>query len=358
MSSEQGMRKGVALALLALATGNQQATYYLEEADRIITPEAERWLARRQIDSLLYIYRKTVCPPQRVYDRLWSIQRSALQEVVELLDGDGVPAIVFKGAEFLAGGYEPHSIGAMVDVDILVPRASIIKTKGLLTALGFRQASYDYSSNEFRDMLPSGVEQQERNHYELVPFSKVCDVAIEDEEVEWSSRRDSSSPLFFAGDSWRAIVSVDVHHGVAANIGGEYFLENAVSSAIGKGLAMRPADHVWLTVSRLYNEVALNGKLSLRDFAYVGPLISQRRVDWDIVLSGARRFRLASSLYYYLAFLSALSDGLIPREVVLALSPSKNGRSRDWGWQLSRLFDQVDPFPLQLPPLIQSAEAP
>jgi hypothetical protein len=115
---------------------------------------------------------------------------------------------------------------------------------------------------------------------------------------------------------------------------------------LGQGLSFSDSNQLWLLTSRYYTEVAVHGKSSLRDFAYILPLIACGDLDWDVVLSTARKYGLRSSLYYYLYFMSFLTEGAVPKSVLAELSPDRGNRRHDWGWQLGKLFDLVEAFPL------------
>ena len=110
-------------------------------------------------------------------------------------------------------------------------------------------------------------------------------------------------------------------------------------------MTMSPADHLWFITGRYYNEVAMHDKRSLRDFVYIIPILVNSHIDWEIILQSASDYNLRPSLYYYLFFLNQLLSGrYIPIEVIDKLSPANGSRSRDWGWQLDKLFDRVECF--------------
>jgi hypothetical protein len=151
-------------------------------------------------------------------------------------------------------------------------------------------------------------------------------------------------PLWVVGGQPYVVLEVDVHHGLAADIESAPFFQRAVNSIYPNALTLSSGDHLWFTISRYYNEVALHGKRSLRDFAYSAALIHSAP-DWDRVLTAASEYSLHPSLYYYLYFLNKITSARVPSEVLNELFPVSKVRLRDWGWQIGKLFDGVEPWP-------------
>jgi hypothetical protein len=304
-------------------------------------------LQRRAIDSLVYLGCGLDAPQQRVYDRVWSQQRALLIELVGALATRGIDAVIIKGAEYLSRSYRGHALGFMSDVDVLVPRRALGPTKQLLHGLGFRQASVDEATLTLADFDVAFIARTELDHHELAFFSRLDPIELDAAEREFVRGR-QRRPVFAHPDggglTW---LRVDVHHAVSIDVPSEPLFARAVPSALGVGRALSLADQVWVTLSRYYAEVALDGKRKLRDFAYVLPLLSSPfAIDWDIVLAASRDHGLKASLHYYLAFLQRLGAH-VPDAVIHETRPDASV-DRDFGWQLSPLFGGTDPFPLAL----------
>jgi Uncharacterised nucleotidyltransferase len=268
--------------------------------------------------------------------------------VLGRLETNGVTALVFKGAEYLARHFGTGSVGALQDVDIIVRPGDQAAASEVLRELGFRQATVDYRAGALVDHSPEVIAAFERDHYELAAFVRLHEVRCDPDELD-AMPSSPQPPIWRVGDTCMMAVMVDVHRGVAKNIDGARFFEHAVRSALGTGRTFCAADHLWFTTSRYYTEVAMHGKKSLRDFVYLVALLRTEDVDWDLVLHANEELRLGPSLYYYLRFLAALTGVEVPSAVLKATSPATGRYRRDWGWQLSRLFGQIDPFPLRLP---------
>ncbi len=231
------------------------------------------------------------------------------------------------------------AVGQMGDLDLLVRRADLEPARRGLARAGFCQGVFSAERAALVPVAEHPREDEEEDHYELYPFMRLEDIGLAPQPgVEYEL------PVFVAGDRLRAVVQIDLHFGVATNVGAEQFFERAVER--GGALTMAAADQVWFTTARFYTEVATDGKRSLRDFAYVLPQLAAGGLQWSLVLEANERYLLHPALYYYLSFMNWLGDGrLVPDPVLESLSPRLGPRRRDWGWQLGVLFGGVEPPP-------------
>jgi hypothetical protein len=303
-------------------------------------------LRRRRIDSLAYLAAGAMAAPhQRLYTRLWATQRSVLESVTGALRRSGVPVIVFKGSEFITRCFDSQPVGMLFDVDVLVPRHDVERAKVAMHSLGLRQTVWDHERRCLVDRDVADVARLETSHYELAPFGVEVEFETDEEEASIVRAWDRH-PLHFVDGKVRCVVEVDIHHQVASDIAAAPLFQRAVSSALADADTLSPADLVWFTISRFYTEVGLHSKRSLRDFAYVGAFLTRHEVSWGVVIDAAQEYGLHSSLYYYLAFLARIAGVGVPDDVFARLDPANGTRNRDWGWQLGRLLDFVEPFPL------------
>ena len=307
-------------------------------------------LKSRRIDSLLYWKSASDVPEQRLYDRLWRLQRDTLTEIVSRSCAAGIEPIVFKGAEFLSSCFASRSVGMLYDVDLLIPRSRIEEMKVVAHGMGLRQGIFD---RELRALAPrdvADIARLELSHYELAPFQHVVEVALPDDELAIATAWDQH-PIYPLGNGKAAfVIEVDIHHQVALDIPSETLIARGTASAIPGAKTLSPPDLVWFTTSRLYAEVAMNGKRSLRDFAYLAAYLRQTDIDWDVLIQASAEYDLAPSLFYYLSFLGTFEGVDIPPEALDQLDPRKMDRLRDWGWQLAPLLGFIDPAPLALGP--------
>ena len=224
-----------------------------------------------------------------------------------------------------------------------------------LYAAGFRPAAYEPSAGELVDRDVADIAAVELHHYELIAFRKVVTIDVDD-DVRAAIAARGTDPVWVLDGDVRVVVEVDVHHGVATDVASGPFFERAVAGALSGSLTMSAADHLWFTASRYYTELSVHGKESLRDLAYLAPLVARGAVAWDVVVAAAVDLDIRPSVYYLLALLDWALGHPVPQAVLADLDPLRGSRLRDWGWQLGRLFGVVDPSPFAgLPPLTPPA---
>jgi hypothetical protein len=302
-------------------------------------------LARIRLDSLVHLGCGGDSPRQRLYDAVWKRQRAALLETVEALASASVRSLIFKGAEHLERWYDSRSLSFLGDVDLLVDRPDIVEVQRVLFGLGYRPGGY-VPGEGWADRDIADVGKIEAEHYQLPPFAKTVDFELDDELLA-ELPEDGQRPVFRAGERTLLLLELDVHHGVATDVEPEQFFERAVPSTFGVGSTFCAADHVWVTLSRLYVEVALHDKRVLRDFAYLVPLIAGSEVEWPVVVQVAESMELRPHLFYFLSFVDLLAEGSVPADVLAALDPALGVRDHDWGWQLGKLLGTSEPSPLR-----------
>lgn len=305
------------------------------------------FLERRKLDGLFYLATKTTSVTSRLYEKLGLAQRAAWIKLLHTLAEADLDPVVIKGAEIREAYYHGSAIGVNHDIDILVPQSKLGAVKRVLFSSGYGQYGYDRVKQCLMDLDISKVAATEARHYELAPFIKAEEIRLEHDEVALAEHW-GRHPLRKIDNKIFLLNQVDVHHRIALDIPPEPLFERAVQSKYGVGKTLSPADHIWFMTSRLYNEVAVHGKLSLRDFAYILPIVAQEEIDWDIVTLAADLYHIHSSLYYYLRFVSSLAPGKIPDMVLERVHPSMGTRRADFGWQLSKLFETVDPPPFSI----------
>jgi hypothetical protein len=301
-------------------------------------------LRDRKIDSLYYLCESELSPIQLMYDAAWRQQRSAVCDVISAFQQQGIEALTFKGAEFLASFMHGHAISRMVDCDLLLRRHDVNRARATMFEAGFRQTRPVPVAGKFLDADIAEIAETESRHYELFPFSKL--VLLESTAVDpLVASGEVFDPVFLVNGKLYLRLTIDLHHGVATDIGADQFFDRSVPSSLGRGSTFSSADHLWFTTSRYYHEVALYGKRSLRDLVFVGMLLHRMPINWNVVLSAAAEYDFRPSLYYLFAYLKTLTAAPIPDAVLDELCPNRGSRQRDWGWQLGVLFDIVESMP-------------
>lgn len=300
-------------------------------------------LLEAKVDSLYYFNQDLRSSDQDFYETIWAVQREALSELLEAFVSKGIPVIVFKGAEIVERYYRSRPISLMADIDLLVRAQDVPMCKSLLYRFGLRPGKLG-DDGVFEDLAYKESAAIELHHYELPPFGRVQEVAV-DEAVLGAAKRIGSKHHAVTRDSLLVEISFDVHARPFADVGFEELWSRVVPSKFEGGLALEPSDHLWLILAKYYMEVALHGKRILRDFAYAIPIVCDSNLDWENVVNLAREHNLGNGILAYLSFLHRLGCPL-PDHVSRELR--KNGGTRRLGWQLAPLFECDKEFPLWL----------
>ncbi|MCR9255265.1 MAG: nucleotidyltransferase family protein [Alphaproteobacteria bacterium] len=314
---------------------------------RLNDPGLQEFLIGREVDSLAHLVSGTISGRQRVYDQVLAHQAEALQEVMEVFLKAGIRTVTFKGSELVPRNYDGHSLGLIADCDVLIPRDRIEEARAAMYGLGFRHAIFVAEAGGLVSLDVADIAGIEIQHYELAPFRKAIEIDPDEAVLKVLAHGDVG-PLHWAGDRVILVLEIDVHHNVASDADVEMLFDRAVPREGGPGETLSPADHVWLNLSRYYNEVALHNKTSLRPIAYTLPEISSGKVDWDVVSEAVEALKLGPTLYYFLAFCDAITGGMVPPAILEQTHPLRTNRIRDWGWQVGKLLDSVDPAPVDM----------
>ncbi|MDX3537879.1 nucleotidyltransferase family protein [Streptomyces sp. MB09-01] len=314
-----------------------------DPTESLANDSVRSFLRSRNIDSIAILASEDIDARQAAYDAVWQCQLEALHQALQALVSAGVRTLTFKGGELLSRHFPGHSIGLVGDADVLVPREKIETVKSILYSLGFRHSFFDTAHGVMKDRDLRDVADIELRHYELAPFVKT--VELTDPGVVQVAKTYNADPLRFVSGRALVVIEIDVHHNVALDADPSMLFDRAVPSSLGVGETLSPADHVWLNLSRYYNEVAIHDGRSLRPFAYTIPEVAAGNVDWGVVEQVAHDLALGPTLSYFLRFCDQLAPGCIPASTLQSVHESADNRVRDWGWQLAKLFDFHERFP-------------
>jgi hypothetical protein len=300
-----------------------------------------RILRERGLDSLYYLVYEPDSRVQHLYDAVWRKQKTACEQFQRAAASAGIESLVFKGAA-LTDRWSGRALGCMADVDLLVRKNAIIAAIEVLYDLGYKPREFHDEHGALKLRSQSDILYHEAKHYELVPYNRLEPIELSSGEISAIQDVHRHAIRLIDGRP-QVLIEVDVHHGVATDMDSEGFFDRAVTGP--QGTTFSDSDHLWFGLSRLYAEIALHGKQSLRDFGYLAPLLTRGNLDWGLIVNVAAEHELRPALFYFLSFLDELASNVIEPGVLDALSPHRGLRYRDWGWQLGKLFDTVEPLP-------------
>ena len=303
-------------------------------------------LKRAKIDSLLYRHLSPLSPMQSAYNKVWALQRSCLASVIGELDQSGTEIMIYKGAEYVERFFDSIPVGLMQDLDVIVPMDRVDSVKETLRGLGFRQADLHTGTFELVERDIAEIAQYEQNSYELFAFSKVVRFSLSDHERQAEALW-VQPPVWVQGDEAVLLLTIDVHNSISNDIQPDFFWQRRTQSAFCQAFALDPTDQLWVNALRYYFEIAVHETTHrLRDLAYMARLMAHHNVDWSVIVEVAEQLEIRPALFYVLSYLARLCNKELPADVLAELAPSKGARTRDFGWQVHKLFGEVSEMPL------------
>lgn len=306
----------------------------------------ESKLQETKLDSLYYLACDKENPRQRMYQALYEAQALEARAVVRELEGLGVEPILFKGTEVTARCDKGRAVGERHDVDLLVQADEIWKAEKVLFGRGYIKGDYDRANRRWVAVEHRRRLRHELGAYELWPFRVGVPVqGLDDATMELVR----GNRLFVVEeDDVFVPVKMDVHHNILFDFDAAPLRDRTVESGIGVGLAPSPADHLWFLIFRYYGEVTVGHQRSLRPFVAIAGLIADPGVDWEVFLGIAVATKSCAPCYYWLRFFQSIGVATIPKFVVRGLKGRLEESSRNWGWQVERLFEVEHALPAEL----------
>ncbi len=303
-------------------------------------------LKQKKIDSLYYLHYDPENQQQLLYQTVWDIQKKYLEQVLTALTAAGIEVIVFKGAEFINRYYDNNPLSFVNDVDLLIRKDQVSAAQRVFYESGFYHGIIDDETLDYKLLDISDIASVILGHYELPPLNKPIEMKLSRQQQKLLEGLENH-PIWSAGGRHIVFPEFDVHYQVSTDIVSDELFTRSVPSSFKGVSTLNHADTIWFTMARFYNEVALHNKNSLRDFAYILPVLRTETINWEQFLKSVHEYELYAGVFYFLSFCNFLSHQSVPAEVLNELSKGVRTGNRDWGWQLEKLFDEIPlcPFP-------------
>jgi hypothetical protein len=205
--------------------------------------------------------------------------------IVAAVDQGGVTVMALKGVALLEETYDDLSLRPMVDLDFLVPEASIEQAEDIVVGLGFRSARPRHD----------GFVGPRAGKY--------------------------AYPQLTSADG---LVHVDLHRHVLPDSGfdiAEYWA-HARTSRVGAHLLPDHEDLLVHLAAHFFKDRVRRSAGSLGQLADMAWLAHVRRPDWDVVVARARQYRLHGRVFLALMSTNELLGPIVPPEVLAALRPA------------------------------------
>lgn len=341
------------LALLAIGNARRIAEGTIScraLAPELTTLENLEYLRRRRIYGLGAAGVEGSDSVLKAFELLWTVQKTALQELILAFAGSGIDVLVYKGAEVIEAYGMSFPYTARRDMDVLIRPSDVPTAKRILSDLGYVQANFDTETLALVNIPAARIEAAERGNYALVSFARVQTFDSVGSEA-WTSAP-SAHPFYVRDGKATIVVAIDLATGLDSSLGAETLFSEAVESAHPGASAIKPEEHLWYLCAMFYLEVLRYADArKLTQLADLSLFLSGYEVDWSRVVVRARELDILPCVYYPLAFLNALSDTLaVPDRILEQLLPTSGSRARDYGWQLHKLFGRVEPVPMDMLP--------
>ncbi len=205
--------------------------------------------------------------------------------IVAALDQAGVTVMALKGVALLEETYDDLSLRPMVDLDFLVPEASIQRAEDLVVALGFGSA---------RPRVEGFVGPRAGKY---------------------------AYPQLTSADG---LVHVDLHRHVLPDAGfdiAEYWA-HARPSQVGAHLLPDHEDLLVHLAAHFFKDRVRRSAGSLGQLADIAWMAHVRPPDWDVVVARARQYGLHGRVFLALMATNELLGPIVPPEVLAALRPA------------------------------------
>lgn len=251
-------------------------------------------LADRSEDpSLPDAVRRQLASAQRVAEAQGGDARWEVRELQRILREIGVPLILLKGAAYLIAGLPPAPGRVFIDIDILVPKASLDQVERVLGRFGWVSAHHDaYDQRYYRQWM-----------HELPPLRHL--------------RRETL---------------LDVHHGILPETSRLQAMPRELLAAarpvpgLDEVYVLAPPDMVLHSAVHLFADGEFEN--GLRDLVDLDGLLKAFGNDprfWPSLIERARQFGLLRPLYYALRYTRRFLATPLPDEVWAQVAAERPG---------------------------------
>lgn len=316
-----------------------------EQLWTVCSPHVD-FLRSRKLDGLLATAsgHDTVLSP--FYREVWQVQRRNLLQVIDAFAARSIDLIVYKGAEITEALFASRSIACRGDIDLMIRRGDIDRSKALMRELGFRQANFDLVNHCLVEADATAIRTHEENGYNLYTFARCEPVALA--EAGRRIGRMWLRPL----DIWETgavcAAAIDISYGLDAQFASTSLFERSVESSFPGARTLSTTDMLWHICTLFYFGVFRQHTYKLTQLAELIALLTQRSLDWAELVEIAKKHKIGPGLFYVLSFVSRLVPGLVQEQALVDLDPVRGDRQRDWGWQIPKAFGFREHLPEEM----------
>ena len=268
-----------------------------------------------------------------------------LSAIVQRLRGRA-PIMLLKGGDLLLTSYPPDVPRQMRDLDLLVRPEHLGLVRSALLEQGFLPGAFDRTKGRIVPFARGVEEYLATHHYELAPFSRAFEVQVTYERDQARAIQRLLAPAIDLIERDGKLVCAfeyDLHFNLSMDLALDDAWYRVRRKHLGDGVYVHvqaPSEKLWFLAGRLYHEAA-NRDATMRQWIDLLAVAWRHRttIDWDRVLTIARRYGLHSSIYYTGWHANELLGDVVPWRVIDACAPPRNKRrNHDWGDFVPALF--------------------
>jgi Uncharacterised nucleotidyltransferase len=307
-------------------------------------------LIKRRLDSVPYLDLVEGPPLSALQRWHWKLQKHELANLVKEANSANFQVLPIKGAEFCERYFASRPLGKKGDVDVLIERENECKLRRILNDLGFVQANFDVSTMTLQMCDLGELIRHENNSFNLKSFVKIVDIPTPELATAAAELR---YPFFWSEFRSVALIVVDVSFALDSKIVMKPLIDRSVPSAHVGARTLSIEDHLWYMCAYFYLKAfTLQKDVKLSLLCEIAAILknSGPELDWEYLRGLSHSYDLHAYLYYNIVFLDALLHLNLDRQIFSFFDPRLGSRSRDFGWVFSRIFGELDPFPIGLIP--------
>lgn len=300
------------------------------------------FLQEKQVDSLYYLTADQASPTQLLYEYFWALQQAELRGVISMLGSLGVEIITLKGVETTKRYMGSKCLGVRSDMDVIIPPDKILECCDGMKSLGYLQSKFDSYTRALVQLSLEEISYCERNSISLSPFGRL--VAYPARHQEAFSQSSEKFPARICIDGiWYACIIVDMSTGLDKNFIGLELESLLIPSAHQGCKTLKPSVHAWYMIAQNYYRYAFASHYKLRPLVDIAQILYSG-IDSPLFMKLCDSTHTHCAAYYYVEFLSRTGLFSFP-DMVEHLDPRRRSRSNDFGWQISKYFNDIDVFP-------------
>jgi hypothetical protein len=276
-----------------------------------------------------------------------------LGRICEAFAASDVPFFLLKGTAIAPLCYPDPFVRPMLDMDIMIPPASVGRARQVMESLGYSHSLWDAATDQMTLVPDHLLAEYQTNHYELPGYMTRVRAglprAIARLPQTWG--RKHLKCFIYPNQVVSFALFVDLHVNLSVGFDLDDIWRGTRREMIfGRSVPVQsPTSMVWFLASRLYHEAFEFNTLKLTMFGDLQAVLRrwQDTIDWDELVTMVDKYGMQASNYYVLAQLQRLASACVPDSVLERIRPDRRAlpSARDWGDVMPKLLSRTALIP-------------